>query len=159
MCMQAYYLWLVQCEGLPAGDAAFQWMRSTFGLRNLKADSTAAECHAMADIWLTVVECHQIIAPVTAGSPSAPLIRDTFEDAIDRYVCVRVCVRSRGAWTLGYTGYSLLVEHAAVRDWKSCFSVFFVDAFLKLGTFACPSADAHEIAAADCGLLFAAACL
>ena len=80
VCMQAYFLYIVQTQGLAAGDSAFQWMRTTFGLRNLNADSTPNECEGMLNLWMTAIDCHRACAHVDTKA-----IRAYYEDALDRF--------------------------------------------------------------------------
>jgi hypothetical protein len=75
-------MWTLQTEGIAAAHAALQWMRDTFGMRNLTLNSTAADCSAMASIWLSAIEAHESLPE---PQRSAQAIRDLYEDAIDRF--------------------------------------------------------------------------
>jgi hypothetical protein len=76
-------MWTLQTQGgCSAATAALQWMRDTFGMRNLTLDSTVDDCLGLASLWLSAIEAHESLPE---QQRSAQAIRDLYEDAIDRF--------------------------------------------------------------------------
>jgi hypothetical protein len=75
-------MWTLQTEGIAALNAALQWLRDTFGMRNLTLYSTNGDCSAMASVWLSAIEA---LESLPGQQRSAQAVRDLYEEAIDRF--------------------------------------------------------------------------